>query len=96
MKIKNIKGPSDTDSWADRWLQEWKKLGGENISYCPEKRCMKTDLVGARVQKAGGADKEWFILPLCSSHSHATGTLDVSDRVTLISAPKEETRMNNQ
>lgn len=91
MKIKNINGTSANKCGCGSWLDHWKKFSGQTITYCCEKSCTKTDLVGAHVQKADGWDTNWYILPLCSAHNQSAIELEVSDTYTLVSANKAET-----
>lgn len=47
--------------------------------------CIKTDLVGAHVQKAYSIDQKWYIVPLCSSCNQRTDTFEVYE--TLVPVP---------
>ena len=91
MKIKNINGTSDTTCKCGSWLKHWEKFSGYTITFCPEKSCLKKDLVGAHVKKATGNDNKWYIVPLCSAHNKSTGEIEISDSTTLVSANKSET-----
>lgn len=91
MKIKNINGTSQTKCVCGSWLDHWKKFSGQAITYCPETKCTKKDLVGAHVQKANSSDEKWYICPLCSAHNQSTGVLDIPDSCKLVSANKQET-----
>ena len=91
MKITNINGTSDTTCKCGSWLQHWINFSGQSITYCPVGSCIKTDLVGAHVQKADSDDKKWYIYPLCSTHNKSSGKLEVSDSYKLVSANKSET-----
>jgi len=93
MKIRNINGTSDTTCRCGSWLAHWKKFSGQTApTYCPAGGCMKTDLVGAHVQKGGGStDQKWYIYPLCGDHNKHKGELEASDSYALVSANKKET-----
>ncbi len=92
MKIKNINGTSQTTCACGSWLNHWKKFSGQStFSYCPAGACLKTDLVGAHVQKSDSSDNKWYIYPLCNAHNQHTGVLEVSDTYKLVSANKKET-----
>lgn len=92
MKITNINGTSQTKCSCGSWLDHWKKFSGQSVpAYCPAKDCLKKDLIGAHVQKAGSTDQKWYIFPLCSVHNQATESLEVSDSYKLVSANKQET-----
>jgi len=92
MKIRNINGTSDTTCSCGSWLAHWKKFSGQPVTYCPATGCLKTDLVGAHVQKGGGStDQKWYIFPLCSTHNQHVAELEVSDVHKLVSANKSET-----
>lgn len=91
MKIKNINGTSQNKCVCGSWLSHWEKYSGQKTTYCIEKSCTKTDLVGAHVQKANSTDNNWYILPLCKAHNQATSELEVSDLYKLVSANKKLT-----
>lgn len=91
MKVKNINGTSQTSCTCGSWLQHWENFSGQSKPrYCTVKSCMKIDLVGVPVQKADGSDEKWYIFPMCSTHSHARGTLEVSDHFNLVPAARQE------
>jgi hypothetical protein len=90
-KIKNINGTSDNNCKCSSWLKHWEKFSGQTTNYCIEKNCISKDLVGAHVQRADSSDMSWYIIPLCSSHNKAVGTLEVSDSYKFVSANKSET-----
>lgn len=91
MKVKNINGTSDNNCNCGSWLKHWEKFSRQTTFYCQAIGCLKTDLVGAHVQKASGSDNKWYIFPLCNSHNQSTGELEVSDGYTLVPANKQET-----
>ena len=92
MKIKNINGTSDTTCVCGSWLKHWQNFSGQTLpTYCPAGACMKTDLLGAHVQKADSSDNKWYICPLCSIHNQSTGVLEIPDSLQLVSANKQET-----
>jgi hypothetical protein len=92
MKVQNINGTSDSKCSCGSWLHHWKNFSGQSFpTFCPETKCINKDLVGAHVQKASSSDNKWYILPLCSEHNKATGTLEVSDTYKLVAANKKET-----
>ena len=57
----------------------------EKIHFCSASGCIKTDLVGAHVQKAYSIDQKWCIVPLCSSCNQRTDTFEVYE--TLVPVP---------
>jgi hypothetical protein len=92
MKVKNINGTADTTCSCGSWLAHWQRFSGQKVSICPADGCLKTDLVGAHVQKGGGsADQKWYIYPLCNTHNMHVGELEVSASYLLVSANKSET-----
>ncbi len=91
MKIKNINGTSQTTCACGSWLKHWKNFSRQTVTNCPADQCLKTDLVGAHVQKAASSDDKWYIYPLCTAHNQATGVMSVSDSYKLVSANKKET-----
>lgn len=90
--VKNINGTSDTDCKCGSWLQHWKKFTIQTVTYCSETSCMKTELVGAHVQKHNSTDNKWYIVPLCNAHNHVSSTSVLNVGATaLVSANKSET-----
>lgn len=91
-KVKNINGTSEASCKCGSWLAHWKKFSNQTVTYCVETTCLKTDLVGAHVQKADSTDSNWYIIPLCQTHNLAKNTvLTISDNYKLVSANKKET-----
>ena len=89
----NINGTSDTKCTCGSWLQHWKNFSNQDLPFfCPEKSCIKDDLIGAHVQKANSFDKKWYIVPLCSDHNKSTNkNIVISNKIKLVSANKKET-----
>jgi hypothetical protein len=84
MRITNVVGTSGESCSCASWLAHWEKEAGQKLTYCPVMACMKKDLCGAHVRKAG--DSTVYILPLCSAHNQSTEVLDVPDSYTLVPA----------
>jgi hypothetical protein len=91
MKLKNINRTSQSTCACGSWLKHWEKFSGQTITFCPVEKCLNKDLVGAHVQQANSSDNKWYIYPLCNSHNHSTGELEVYDSYKLASANKKET-----
>ena len=95
MKVSNINGTSDNTCNCGSWLNHWKKYnsGRQAVpTYCPVNSCYSKAEVGAHVQKDSYSDKSWYIIPLCSEHNRKiSGSLDVTDTVSLASANVSET-----
>lgn len=92
MKLRNINGTSDTTCRCGSWLAHWKRFSGQSTHHCPADGCIRSDLVGAHVQKGGAStDQTWYIFPLCTAHNQYTGELEVSDVYLLVPANKSET-----
>lgn len=91
MKIRNINGTSHRTCACGSWLRHWEKFSSQTVTYCPDITCVNQDLVGAHVQKADSSDNEWYIYPLCNSHSHYAGSLEVPDFYELVTVNTEET-----
>lgn len=85
-KVKNINGTGQKTCKCGSWLAHWEKFSRQTTKFCVEVSCIKTDLVGAHVQKANSTDTNWYILPLCRDHNKDTGVVEVSDNYTLVSA----------
>lgn len=54
------------------------------------------DLVGAHVQKADSTDTNWYIFPLCITHSQCKGELQVAGAYKLIPSNMQEACENRQ
>jgi hypothetical protein len=91
VRVKNINGTSDTACVCGTWLKHWETFSGRTATYCSGSTCVRTDLVGAHVQKADSTDGRWYILPLCNAHNRSVGALEVSESYPLVSANKSET-----
>ena len=88
MLVKNVIGSSRfvKPSGYASWLDYWKAITGKNPHFCSASGCIKTDLVGAHVQKAYSTDQKWYIVPLCSSCNQRTDTFEVYE--TLVPVPR--------
>jgi len=87
MKIKNINGTAGNKCKCGTWLQHWEKFAGRSLpTFCAEKNCSKTDLVGAHVQKDSAIDRSWYIVPLCSGHNRTANEIEILDTIPLVSA----------
>lgn len=92
MKVKNINGTSEHTCKCGSWLAHWKKFSGQTVTMCVETSCIKTDLVGAHVQKDSVVDSKWYIIPLCSTHNAKKGeSITIADSTKLVSANVSET-----
>lgn len=81
MEVTNIDGTRQNICKCGSWLNHWRKFNSSGAgipAYCPAFGCVKKDLVGAHVQKAGPSDRSWYICPLCEDHNKATGSLEVN------------------
>ena len=92
MKITNINGTSDTNCKCGSWLNHWINYSRQNLpTYCPVLGCSEKPELGDHVQKANSYDRKWYIIPLCKTHNRASGILEISDTINLVSANKNET-----
>lgn len=91
MLVRNINGTSDLKCKCGSWLDHWKNFSKSSAASCTAIGCMKTDLVGAHVQKDSAYDNSWYIVPLCNHHNQATATLTISDATILVSANRGST-----
>lgn len=89
--ITNINGIELSNCACGDWLSHWKWFSHQDPSFCAHKNCTGTDLEGALVQKGEGADKAWYIVPLCSTHCRHKGTLEIADGYRLVSADTKAT-----
>src|SRR5580698_2962554 len=94
MKLRNINGTNGLTCSCGSWLDHWVNFnpGGQAVpTYCPELSCLRRDLVGAHVQRDGGMDGKWYIVPLCQGHNAKADALNVGDFVSLAPANASET-----
>jgi len=93
MKVNNINGTSETTCACGSWLDHWKKFSGQTLpQFCPQVKCTEKPEVGTHVQKDSTTDKNWYIIPLCSTHNGETGnSLIISDYLNLVSANISDT-----
>jgi hypothetical protein len=89
-RITNINGTSDIICKCGSWLKHWNNFSGQTVTYCCVGFCIEKELVGAHVQKANSTDKNWYIIPLCQSHSRSIVDLEISDVFELVPANKKE------
>jgi hypothetical protein len=89
-RIKNMKFIVEGLCTCGSWMEHWKKYSGQTLACCVEVNCTGKDLVGSHVQKSS-ADSDWYILPLCKTHSEMQGEIEVSDNYRLVSADPMET-----
>jgi hypothetical protein len=78
-KVKNVNGSSrfPAPSGYNSWLEYWEQQTGQKVSICGASDCLKTDLVGAHVQKTNSNDKSYYITPICRSCNQRTDEFDV-------------------
>jgi hypothetical protein len=91
MKVKNINGTSQNKCRCGSWLQHWKNFSGQTATICRAKNCSRTDMLGAHVQKDVNYDDKWYIVPFCNMHNHSTGSVELVEGTTLVSANKSLT-----
>jgi len=94
MKVKNINIISDNTCKCGIWLELWEKVRGRKALFCSEKNCVKSELIGAYVQKET-PDTNWYIIPLCKIHSAATGELEVAENTVFVPANNVEESQKN-
>ena len=92
MKVRNINGTSQTNCKCGSWLKHWEKFSGQKAGLCCEKKCTKSSVVGAHVQKSDSSDNSWYIIPLCTGHNNKKGEeIELYGSPTLVSANKSQT-----
>lgn len=95
MKVHNINGTSDNECKCGTWKAHWEKYNEKHASWpkwCSEKNCVSTPTVGAHVQKEVGADKDWYIIPLCADHNNMRGkSIDIVESTSFASANRGKT-----
>jgi len=91
MKVKNINGTTQNKCNCGSWLQHWRNFSGQTATICRVKGCMRTDILGAHVQKDVNYDNKWYIVPFCHLHNSTSGSVELTAGTNLVSANKSET-----
>ena len=91
MKVKNINGTSNNVCKCESWLAHWEAFSGQTAGFCAQETCTAVADVGAHVQKDDPTDRAWYIIPLCKEHNKATGVMELSDSIELVSANVSQT-----
>jgi len=91
MKVKNINGTSQNRCSCGSWIQHWRRYSWQTATVCRAVGCMRKDLVGAHVQKAGYYDSSWYIVPFCNAHNRTRDTIELVNGTVLVSANKSKT-----
>lgn len=97
MRVENVVGSSHVAAEPPKpyvtWLEYWEnyvevRMDPNRRYICPacEKAFYRHEFDGCHVQKAQSHDRNWYIVPLCSSCNHRTDILDIGD-VTLAPTP---------
>jgi hypothetical protein len=89
--VKNINGKHENKCKCGSWLQHWRNFSGQTVTTCRVSRCSRTDILGAHVQKAIDYDNIWYIVPLCNLHNNSTGSVELVEGTTLVSANVSQT-----
>lgn len=87
MLVKNVSGSSrfPKPTRHSSWLAYWEEKAGYKALFCTASGCIKTNLVGAHVQKVNSSDKSWYIVPLCTGCNQRTDDFEVN--TTLVPVP---------
>ncbi len=96
MKVTNVNGSSKTSPVCNcgSWKNHWNNYNGNGDSWpslCREKLCFRAADVGAHVQRDGGTDKSWYIVPLCTKHNGDGGSLELVAGTALAVADQAST-----
>jgi len=59
------------------WLRHWENGTNQFASMCGALGCRNVDVVGARVVKVGGPDRNSYIVPICGRCVEWNGEFDV-------------------
>jgi hypothetical protein len=79
MKITNINGNPGNTCTCGNWLAHYERFCGKRAHiYCAARWCWHPAEIGVHAQKDHSADKNWYIVPLCSKHGAGTvASLDI-------------------
>ena len=91
MKVKNINGTSQNKCKCGSWIQHWRNYSNQTATVCRAVGCSNSDLLGAHVQKDVNYDSRWYIVPFCSSHNKASGSIELVANTNLVLASVNET-----
>ena len=97
MEVHNLNGTSKNKCKCGSWKAHWEKFNDKGAAWpalCREVTCCEPATDGAHVQKEKGADKKWYIIPLCAKHNgpefHGK-TITIMDSTAFASANRSET-----
>ncbi len=86
VKVKIVGSYAEYDCTCGNWLEHWTTNSGQFVTWCCEKECTGTHLVGAHVKlfdKLGEADAT-YIIPLCKRHHNQDDFLEVDEIYKLV------------
>jgi hypothetical protein len=92
MRVKNINEIRLKKCRCGSWLKHWQKYSHEKLPVlCPVNGCFMPPDFTAFVQEDGYINDEWFVVPLCATHSSQEGGYLDLDRVALVPADVSKT-----
>ena len=86
MRIKNICGTSQKYCECGSWMKHWNNYSAQTVAVCRVRGCLRTDVIGAHVQKDVDNDDAWYIAPICNKHNFAKGSLELIEGTDLVPA----------
>jgi hypothetical protein len=91
MKVEQISYHKDETCACGSWLDHWYKFSDVEIHHCQASQCEEPVFCGAHVRKADSHDRNWYIVPLCETHSHSTYHVDMIMGTPLVLADASQT-----
>lgn len=85
-KVKIVGGNASYNCTCGNWLEHWTANSGQTVTWCCEKDCTGTQLIGAHVKLADKQDAEHstYIIPICKRHHNLDEVIEVDDIYKLV------------
>jgi hypothetical protein len=87
MTIINLNGTYQGACQCGTWLRHWQNFSVLPLPlHCPGLLCRERAEVAVLVQRSDVKDPNWYVVPLCKSHSQSKVSLEISSFTQLVSA----------
>jgi hypothetical protein len=87
MTIINLNGTHPGACQCGNWLRHWQNFSVLPMPlHCPGLLCRERAEVAVLVQRSDVQDPNWYVVPLCKSHSQSKVSLEISSFTQLVSA----------
>jgi hypothetical protein len=89
-KVKIVGNDVAYNCTCANWLDHWIINSGQSVTWCCEKDCTGTNLVGAHVKLLGKQENEHitYIIPICKRHHNLNDVIEIDDIYRLVEVSK--------